>query len=155
MPCPRGLVYVSQGNITGEVWVAAGLGRGVVVVVPIHHRRKWAQPGTALTARLHLIEWGLNTGNKWPLLDTNSLFTSGYSYLAETLQKNELNETLYVSRMEMYTVNREEKMHPLISSKMVLLCFVLVHRSYGGGEVSLTTSFNSAFVVLLIVSTHL
>lgn len=102
MPRPRGLVYVSQGNITREVWIAAGLRHGVLVVIPIHHGRTWAQPGTALTARFHLIEWRLNTGNKWPLLDTNSLFTSGCAYSGETLQQNEFNGISYISRMEMY-----------------------------------------------------
>lgn len=86
--------------------MAAGLCHGLPVVIPIHYRRTWAQPGTALTAPFHLMEWGINTGNKWPLLDANSLFTSGCSCSGETLQQGELNGTPYISGMEMCTLKR-------------------------------------------------
>lgn len=67
------------------------------------------------------MEWGINTGNKWPLLDGNSLFTSGCSYSGETLQQDELNGIPYTGGMEMCTPKKREKMQPYISTKMVLV----------------------------------
>lgn len=48
------------------------------MVIPAHCCRTWTRPVTALMFGFRLIELGLNTGNKWPLLDADFLFTSGY-----------------------------------------------------------------------------